>query len=65
MQLVHEAAVCTTGIRAERTLHERGGFELANGLPFVAADTAIHHLLGELTVAKATEQPTSGGEQVQ
>ena len=29
MQLVHEAAVCTRGIRAERTLHERAGFELA------------------------------------
>jgi len=51
MQLVHEAAVCTRGIRAERTLHQRGGFELANGLPFVATDEAIHHLLGELTVA--------------
>jgi len=47
LQLVHEAAVCTTGIRAERTLHRRGGFELANGLPFVAADTTIHGLLAE------------------
>ncbi len=53
MQLIHEAAVCTRGIRAERTLHERGGFELANGLPFVATDEAIHELLGELTVAQA------------
>lgn len=53
MQLVHEAAVCTRGIRAERTLHERAGFELANGLPFVATDQAIHYLLGELTVAQA------------
>jgi len=50
MQLVHEAAVCTAGIRAERTLHNRGGFELANGLPFVAADTTIHQLLEERTV---------------
>jgi hypothetical protein len=50
MQLVHEAAVCTAGIRAERTLHSRGGFELANGLPFVAADTTIHQLLEERTV---------------
>ena len=50
LQMVHEAAVCTTGIRAERTLHRRGGFELANGLPFVAADTTIHQLLAERTV---------------
>jgi len=53
MQLVHEAAVCTTGIRSNRTLHQRGGFELANGLPFVATDAAIHHLLAERAVADA------------
>jgi hypothetical protein len=50
MQLVHEAAVCTPGIRSERTLHNRGGFELANGLPFVASDRAIHELLARHTV---------------
>jgi hypothetical protein len=51
MQLVHEAAVCTAGIRSDRTVHQRGGFELANGLPFVATDTAIHDLLAERTLA--------------
>ncbi len=51
MQLVHEAAVCTSGIRSDRTVHQRGGFELANGLPFVATDVAIHCLLAECTVA--------------
>ncbi len=51
MQLVHEAAVCTAGIRSDRTLHTRGGFELSNGLPFVATDMAIHYLLRERTVA--------------
>jgi hypothetical protein len=51
MQLVHEAAVCTSGIRAERTLHHRAGFELANGLPFVASDQAMHQLLGSHSVA--------------
>ena len=51
MQLVHEAAICTTGIRADRTLHTRGGFELANGLAFVATDEAIHELLAQQTVA--------------
>ena len=51
LQLIHEAALCTTGIRADRTLTHRGGFELAAGLPFVASDTTIHHLLAEHTVA--------------
>jgi hypothetical protein len=51
MQLVHEAAICTTGIREGRTLHARGGFELANGLPFVATDTAIHEMLDEISIA--------------
>lgn len=53
LQLVHEAALCTTGIRADRTLTNRGGFELANGLPFVASDATIHFLLSEHTVADA------------
>lgn len=53
LQLVHEAAVCTAGIRAERTLHSRGGFELVNGLPFVASDPTVHHLLEERTVAES------------
>lgn len=51
MQLVHEAAICTTGIRSDRTLHQRGGFELVNGLPFVASDVAIYHVLAERTIS--------------
>ena len=62
MQLVHEAAVCTSGIRAERTLHQRAGFELANGLPFVATDQAIHELLRELTVADTLEVQVALGK---
>lgn len=53
MQLVHEAALCTTGIRFDRTLTHRGGFELASGLYFVANDTAIHDLLAAHTVEDA------------
>lgn len=53
LQLVHEAALCTSGIRSDRTLTHRGGFELANGLPFVASDSTIHHLLAEHTVEEA------------
>lgn len=51
MQLVQEAAICTRGIRTDRTLHGRGGFELANGLPFVASDLAIHELLAQGSIA--------------
>jgi Transposase DDE domain len=50
LQMVHEAAVCTTGIRANRTLQSRASFQLINGLPFVATDTAIHELLNERAV---------------
>jgi Transposase DDE domain len=52
LQLVHEAALCTTGIRAKRALTQRG-FALSNGLPFIASDAAIHQLLGDHTVADA------------
>lgn len=52
LQLVHEAALCSTGLREQRGLSQRG-FELANGLPFVATDVAIHELLAGHTVAEA------------
>jgi hypothetical protein len=52
LQLVHEAALCTRGVRQQRVLSQRG-FELANGLPFVASDVAIHCLLDEHVVAEA------------
>jgi len=52
LHLVHEAALCNTGLRHRRALSQRG-FELANGLPFVASDMAIHDLLASHTVAEA------------
>jgi hypothetical protein len=52
LQLVHEAALCVTGVRQQRVLSHRG-FELANGLPFVASDVAIHSLLDEHAVAES------------
>jgi hypothetical protein len=52
LQLVHEAALCSSGLRQERSLSQRG-FELANGLPFVAHDAAMHNLLADHTVAEA------------
>lgn len=50
LQLVHEAALCTTGVRAKRALSQNG-FELVNGLPWLATDRAIHQLLTARTVA--------------
>ena len=52
MQLVHEAALCVTGIREQRCLRHKG-FELANGLPFVATDQAIHALLATHRIDEA------------
>ncbi len=52
LQLVHESALCVTGIRQARSLSQRG-FELLNGLPFVASDQAIHDLLEAHTVPEA------------
>jgi hypothetical protein len=52
MQLVHEAALCVSGVRQSRTLSQKG-FEVANGLPFVAGDQAVHHLLARHSVAEA------------
>jgi hypothetical protein len=54
LQLVHEAALCVTGVRQGRTLGQTG-FELANGLPFIASDLAIHELLDAHTVQQAQE----------
>jgi hypothetical protein len=62
LQLVHEAAVCTRGIRAERTLQGRGGFELANGLPFVASDTALHYLLEGQAVEQTLQLQVTLGQ---
>ena len=52
LQLIHEAALCMTGIRQGRALSQRG-FELVNGLPFLATDQAIHDLLDAHTVQQA------------
>jgi hypothetical protein len=52
LQMVHEAALCVNGIRRLRTLCHQG-FDLLNGLPFIATDKSIHYLLGEHTLAEA------------
>lgn len=52
LQLVHEAALCMHGVREQRHLTLKG-FEVLNGLPFLATDTAIHDLLNRHTVDQA------------
>lgn len=52
MQLINEASLCARGIREKRTLSQKG-FELANGLPFVASDKAIHDMLDAHTALES------------
>jgi hypothetical protein len=54
LQLVHEAALGVVHLRTARTLSQKG-FELLNGLPFVASDQGIHALLQAHTVHQAEE----------
>ena len=61
LQLVHEAALCSNGLRAGRALTLRG-FETLNGLPFLANDTTIHQVLDERTVAAAEELQVALGK---
>ncbi len=62
LQLVHEAATCTSGFRSDRSLTQGGGFELVNGLPFLASDTAVHELLAQHTVADALRLQVALGQ---
>jgi hypothetical protein len=54
LHLVNEAAMCLCSYRQRRTLSQKG-FELANGLPFVPTDLAIHELLQAHTVQQAQQ----------
>ena len=61
LQLIHEAALCRTGLRHRRTLNQRI-FELANGLPFLASDMSVHELLGARTVAESLDLQVALGK---
>lgn len=54
LHLVHEAALCRPTLRTDRSLRHRG-FELANGLPWLPSDGAMHDLLEAHTVAQAQQ----------
>jgi len=61
LQLVHEAALCLRGARYQRYVTFRG-FEVLNGLPFLATDTAVHSLLDNHTVAEAQQLQVALGK---
>jgi hypothetical protein len=61
MQLVHEAALCLKGARQRRYVAFRG-FEVLNGLPFLATDTAVHSLLDSHSVAEAQQLQVALGK---
>ena len=52
LHLVHEAALCRSNLRADRSLRHRG-IELVSGLPWLPTDGAIHDLLDAHTVEQS------------
>ncbi len=60
LQLVHEAALCSHGIRQGRSLSQKG-FEAANGLPFIVSDNAVHDLLATRSVAQSQRVQEAAG----
>lgn len=61
LQLIHEAALCRTGLRHRRALNQRI-FELANSLPWLASDRAIPDLLKVRTVAESLDLQVALGK---
>ena len=54
LQSVNEAALCVSGVRALRCLSQKG-FEVANGLPFVASDEEIYRLFAAHSLCESAE----------
>lgn len=52
MQIVNEAALCQNRVRKKNYISHQG-FELANGLGFLASDEQVHALLDQHTVSEA------------
>ena len=51
LQMINESALCLNGIRASRSLNHQG-FEVLNGLSFIASDKTVHEVLDKTTVAE-------------
>ncbi len=54
MQIVNEAAICQNRVRNKNYITHQG-FELLNGLGFLASDEAVHNFLEKHTVAQAQD----------
>lgn len=61
LHLVHEAALCRTSLRTDRSLRHKG-FELTNGLPFLPTDGVLHDLLEAHTIAQAQQLQVALGK---
>ena len=61
LQMVNEAALCVNGQRPVRSISHQG-FELLNGLPFLASDVSIHQLLNEHTIKESGQLQTALGK---
>jgi hypothetical protein len=61
LHLVQEAALCRVRLRNDRSLRHKG-FELANGLPFLPTDGALHDLLAAHTMAQAQQLQVALGK---
>lgn len=54
LHLVHEAALCRSALRTDRSLRHRG-FELANGLAWLPTDGTLHDLLEAHSLEQAQQ----------
>jgi len=61
LHLVHEAALCRTSLRNDRSLRHKG-FELVNGLPWLPTDGALHDLLAAHTLGQAQQLQVALGQ---
>jgi hypothetical protein len=52
MQIVNEAALCSNRVKRSNYITHQG-FELLNGLGFLATDSHVHDLLDKHTVSEA------------
>ena len=61
LHLINESALCLCSMRRRRSLSQKG-FELANGLPFVPTDAAVHQLLAARTVPQTQQLQVALGK---
>jgi hypothetical protein len=61
LHLVHEAALCRSSPRNDRSLRQKG-FEWVNGLPWLPTDGALHDLLAAHTMEQAHQLQVALGK---